>query len=97
MEGGKSVIEQLRWKSRGPNDQRVLLRETVLLFDKFEAESILQINMGRSRSQLDPRDMKAAYVVSDDNGYYDRCAYFVLTKIKQRFDQPEYYSSVGPG
>ena len=27
--------------------------------------------MGRSRSALDPRDMKAAYVVSDDNGYYD--------------------------
>ena len=27
--------------------------------------------MGRSRSSLDPRDMKAAYVVSDDNGYYD--------------------------
>ena len=23
------------------------------------------------RSQLDPRDMKAAYVVSDENGYYD--------------------------
>ena len=33
----------------------------------------LQTTMGRSRSQLDPRDMKAAYVVSDDNGYYDRC------------------------
>ena len=23
------------------------------------------------RAQLDPRDMKAAYVVSDENGYYD--------------------------
>ena len=27
--------------------------------------------MARSRTDLDPRDMKAAYVVSDDNGYYD--------------------------
>ena len=25
----------------------------------------------RSRRFLDPRDMKAAYVVSDENGYYD--------------------------
>ena len=27
--------------------------------------------MSRSRRFLDPRDMKAAYVVSDENGYYD--------------------------
>ena len=27
--------------------------------------------MSRLRSALDWRDMKAAYVVSDDNGYYD--------------------------
>ena len=27
--------------------------------------------LGRSRGCLDPRDMKAAYVVSDENGYYD--------------------------
>ena len=38
----------------------------------FLISNLLQIKMGRSRSQLDPRDMKAAYVVSDDNGYYDR-------------------------
>ena len=27
--------------------------------------------MPPSRASLDPRDMKAAYVVSDENGYYD--------------------------
>ena len=27
--------------------------------------------LGRARVSLDPRDMKAAYVVSDENGYYD--------------------------
>ena len=27
--------------------------------------------MPPSRRQLDPRDMKSAYVVSDENGYYD--------------------------
>ena len=28
-------------------------------------------NMPLSRRHLDPRDMKSAYVVSDENGYYD--------------------------
>ena len=27
--------------------------------------------MSRSRRNLDSRDMKSAYVVSDENGYYD--------------------------
>ena len=29
------------------------------------------VNMPLSRRHLDPRDMKSAYVVSDENGYYD--------------------------
>ena len=29
------------------------------------------VTMPPSRASLDPRDMKAAYVVSDENGYYD--------------------------
>lgn len=34
-------------------------------------ETLEPPRMPLRRSQLDPRDMKTAYVVSDENGYYD--------------------------
>ena len=34
-------------------------------------ETLENPRMPLRRCQLDPRDMKAAYVVSDENGYYD--------------------------